>query len=75
MRKRKKKIFLRLGYIDTQNFAGNIRVEVMFVACLADCNCPLETQFAVYAVYNKIESKKEMIVYPDFGHEPVIPWI
>lgn len=73
LHRREQEIFSRLGYIDTQNFAGNIRTEVLFVACLANRNCPPETQFAVYAVYNKIESKKELIVYPDFGHEPVIP--
>ncbi|MFQ3621869.1 MAG: acetylxylan esterase [Spirochaetales bacterium] len=30
--------------------------------------CPPSTQFAAY---NKINSKKRMIVYPDYGHEPI----
>jgi cephalosporin-C deacetylase len=33
---------------------------------LMDTICPPSTQFAAY---NKIKSKKEMIIYPDFGHE------
>ena len=33
---------------------------------LMDTICPPSTQFAVY---NKIKSKKEMVLYPDFGHE------
>ena len=28
--------------------------------------CPPSTQFAAY---NKITSEKEMVIYPDFGHE------
>lgn len=63
-------IFTRLGYIDTQNFVEMLQARVLFAACLADMNCPPETQFAAY---NKIKSEKELIVYPDFGHEQVIP--
>jgi cephalosporin-C deacetylase len=31
-----------------------------------DTICPPSTQFAVY---NKITAPKQMVVYPDFGHE------
>jgi cephalosporin-C deacetylase len=31
-----------------------------------DTICPPSTQFAAY---NKIRSKKELLIYPDFGHE------
>ena len=33
---------------------------------LMDTICPPRTQFAAY---NKITSKKNMVIYPDFGHE------
>ena len=33
---------------------------------LMDNICPPSTQFAAY---NKIQSCKEMLIYPDFGHE------
>jgi cephalosporin-C deacetylase len=59
-------IFTRLGYIDVQNLAGRIKAEVLWGIGLLDSICPPSTQFAAY---NKINSKKEMKVYPDFGHE------
>ncbi len=33
---------------------------------LMDTTCPPSTQFAAY---NKITSEKELVIYPDFGHE------
>ena len=33
---------------------------------LMDTACPPSTQFAAY---NKIAAEKEMVVYPDYGHE------
>ena len=33
---------------------------------LMDTICPPSTQFAAY---NKIQSKKSLLIYPDFGHE------
>lgn len=33
---------------------------------LMDNICPPSTQFAAY---NKITSPKQMVIYPDFGHE------
>jgi cephalosporin-C deacetylase len=33
-----------------------------------DTICPPSTQFAAY---NKIKSKKDMLIYPDFGHEHI----
>ena len=33
---------------------------------LMDTICPPSTQFAAY---NRIRSKKEMLIYPDYGHE------
>ena len=33
---------------------------------LLDTTCPPSTQFAAY---NKITSEKEILIYPDYGHE------
>ncbi len=63
---RHNEIFTKLGYIDIQHLAGRIKAEVMMTTCLMDQICPPSTQFATY---NKINSKKSLVVYPDFGHE------
>ena len=58
--------FTRLGYIDNQHIAHRINAEVLMFTGLMDTICPPSTQFAAY---NKIESPKKMVIYPDFGHE------
>jgi cephalosporin-C deacetylase len=63
---REGEIFYRLGYIDLQNIVKRIKAEVLWGLGLMDNICPPSTQFAAY---NKITSKKQMVVYPDFGHE------
>jgi cephalosporin-C deacetylase len=59
-------VFRKLGYIDCQHLAKRIRAETLFGTGLMDQNCPPSTQFAAY---NKITAKKDMVIYPDFGHE------
>ncbi|HZU14573.1 MAG TPA: acetylxylan esterase [Chloroflexota bacterium] len=59
-------MFARLAYIDIQNLAHRIRARILWTTGLMDTICPPSTQFAVY---NKITAPKEMIIYPDFGHE------
>lgn len=56
----------RLGYIDNQHLAPRIKAEVLMPVGLMDTICPPSTQFAAY---NKITSKKNLVLYPDFGHE------
>lgn len=63
---REREIFTKLGYIDIQNLAPRIRAEVLMGTGLMDEICPPSTQFAAY---NKITSKKNVLIYPDFGHE------
>ncbi|WP_432798732.1 alpha/beta fold hydrolase [Poriferisphaera sp. WC338] len=58
--------FNRLGYIDIKNLVPRIKASVLFAATLMDEVCPPSTQFAAY---NNIQSQKDIIVYPDFGHE------
>ena len=59
-------IFTKLGYIDLQHLASRIRAKVMMGTGLLDDVCPPSSQFAAY---NKIQSEKRMVIYPDFGHE------
>lgn len=63
---REKETFTKLGYIDNQHLAPRIKAEVLMAVGLMDDICPPSTQFAAY---NKIRSKKEMVIYPDYSHE------
>ena len=63
---REEEIWTRLGYIDCQYLAPRIKARVQMHTGLMDEVCPPSTQFAAY---NKIAAPKEMIIYPDFGHE------
>lgn len=62
----KDNVFNNLGYIDVKNFSSMINAETTMICGLKDEVCPPSTQFAIY---NRIESKKEMIVMPEYGHE------
>ena len=59
-------IFTKLGYIDCQHLATRIQGEVLMGTGLMDTVCPPSTQFAAF---NKIPGKKDVVLYPDFGHE------
>jgi cephalosporin-C deacetylase len=63
---REQEVFTRLGYIDNQHLAHRIQAEVLMPVGLMDQICPPSSQFAAY---NKIRSKKTLLIYPDFGHE------
>lgn len=65
---REKEVFTKLGYIDCQHLAPRIKAEVLMFTSLMDTVCPPSTQFAAY---NKITSKKDLVLYPDFRHEPL----
>ncbi len=58
--------FYKLGYVDLQHLAPRIRGKVLMLTGLMDVICPPSTQFAAY---NKMMAEKEMVIYPDFGHE------
>jgi cephalosporin-C deacetylase len=60
------RIFELLGYVDIQHLAPRIRAEIRWMIGLMDTICPPSTQFAAY---NKISAPKDMVVFPDFGHE------
>ena len=63
---REKETFTKLGYVDNHNLAHRIRAKVKMFTGLMDTICPPSTQFAAF---NRIESEKEVVLYPDFGHE------
>lgn len=60
-------IFQTLGYIDVQHLAPRIKAKVLMTTGLMDTVCPPSTQFAAY---NKISAPKDMVIYPDYEHEP-----
>src|SRR5439155_3308348 len=66
LHEREEDVFTRLGYINNQHLAHRIRAEVLMAVGLMDTICPPSTQFAAY---NKIGSPKNLVIYPDFGHE------
>jgi cephalosporin-C deacetylase len=59
-------VFTQLGYIDNQHLAPRIKAEIKMATGLMDTICPPSTQ---YAAFNKISGTKEVVIYPDFGHE------
>lgn len=63
---KEEEIFTKLGYIDIQFLAPRIRAKVMMATGLMDTTCPPSTQFAAF---NKMNTEKEVIIYPDYGHE------
>ncbi len=63
---REEEIFTKLGYIDIQFLAPRIKAKVVMATGLMDSTCPPSTQFAAF---NKMNTEKEVVIYPDFGHE------
>lgn len=63
---REEEFYNTLSYIDLQNMVHRIKAEVLMFTGLMDTICPPSTQFAAY---NKITSKKDTVIYPDFNHE------
>lgn len=59
-------LFTRLGNIDNQHLAHRIRAEVLMLTGLLDQEGLPEMQFAAY---NQIASSKQVLIYPDHGHE------
>ena len=59
-------VYEKLGYIDIQNIAKRMKAEVLMFTGLMDTTCPPSTQFAMY---NKVTSKKNVVFYPEYGHE------
>lgn len=63
-------IYTRFGYIDAIHLAPRIRAELLMAITLEDDICPPSSQFAAY---NQVSSAKQMALYPDYGHEDMLP--
>ncbi len=63
-----REVFERLGYIDIQNHAPNVKAKVLWQTGLMDDQCPPSTQFAAY---NKLPGPKDIILYPEHTHEMI----
>ncbi len=72
LHEREEEIFTKLGYIDIQYLAPKVKGDVIVATGLIDEICPPSTQFAMY---NKLETKKKMLIYHDYGHEDNITGI
>lgn len=59
-------VFAALDYIDIQYLVPRIKAKVFWGMALEDRICHPKTQFAVY---NQLQTEKELIFYPEFGHE------
>jgi len=59
-------IFTKLGYIDVQYLAPRIKADTKMAVGLIDTVCPPSTQFAAW---NRMSCPRELVLYPDFGHE------
>lgn len=66
LHEREAEFFQTLDYIDIQNLADRIRGEVYWSIGLQDTTVPPKTQMATY---NKINSKKHLLILPEYGHE------
>jgi cephalosporin-C deacetylase len=55
-----------LSYFDTMNMAERITCKVFASVALKDEVCPAQMYFATY---NRIQSEKEIVIYPFNGHE------
>ena len=60
------KFLKHLSYIDVKNLAHMIQCPIMMITGLEDNVCPPSTQFAIY---NRINTKKEIIILPEYSHE------
>ena len=63
---REDEFFRTLSYIDVKNIVHRIDGELLMLTGLMDDMCPPSAQFAAY---NHVTSKKDMVLFPDFGHE------
>lgn len=66
LHKTEDEFFNTLSYIDLQNFAENMEASLTMFTGLMDNICAPSSQFAFF---NKYKGEKEVIIYPQHGHE------
>jgi cephalosporin-C deacetylase len=64
--RQRERIFRTLAHIDIRHLAPRVRAKVLMGITLQDSVCPPSTQFAVF---NSLRTDKELLLYPEFGHE------
>ena len=62
------KFLNNLYYLDTINFAKNLKCSVLFGIASLDEDCPKETQ---EKIYNEITSRKKTFIYKKYYHENI----
>ena len=62
------KFLNNLYYLDTINFAKNLKCSVLFGITNLDKDCPKETQ---EKIYNEINSQKKSYIYKKYYHENI----
>ncbi len=63
---REREIYDTLSYFDNLNLCKDIKAKTFISVGLRDTCCPPSTAFAVY---NHIQSEKQIDVYPFYGHD------
>ena len=66
--KNTEKFLNNLYYLDTINFAKNLKCSVLFGITNLDKDCPKETQ---EKIYNEITSRKKSSIYKKYYHENI----
>jgi cephalosporin-C deacetylase len=66
--KLEEQVYDTLSYFDGMNFATRITAKTLMVITLQDQVCPPSTCFAAY---NHLNGEKELILYPEYGHEAI----
>ena len=66
--KNTEKFLNNLYYLDTINFAKNLKCSVLFGITNLDKDCPKETQ---EKIYNEITSRKKSCIYKKYYHENI----
>lgn len=68
LHEREEEIFDLLSYFDVMNFASWINCPVLLSVGLKDTACPPST---IFALYNHLAGDKNIVLYPDYGHENI----
>ncbi|HHV64811.1 MAG TPA: acetylxylan esterase [Peptococcaceae bacterium] len=66
LHEREEEIFKLLSYFDAMNFAPWVKCPALVSIGLKDTACPPPT---IYALFNHLGGKKEILIYPDYSHE------
>ncbi|MEQ8674326.1 MAG: acetylxylan esterase [Aggregatilineales bacterium] len=59
-------VYNTLSYFDGVNFASRAKAPALYSTALMDFTCPPST---VFAAYNRLQTEKDIKVYPFNGHE------